>query len=100
MACGDTRLFQEGEKVAGSLLFLWDRLCQGGAPAMGDRATWEWTALRLPLRKGGLMIQRVALIATAYSVVPSATPHPSLSLQGKCPNVRLQTRHLRLGEAQ
>lgn len=25
--------------MSGSLLFLWDRLCQGGASAMADKAT-------------------------------------------------------------
>lgn len=56
MAYGDTRLSQEGGEVAGSLLFLWDKLCQGGAPAMGDRATQELTVLQLPPQKESLMI--------------------------------------------
>lgn len=96
MACGDTRLSREGGKVADSLLFLWDRLCQGGALAMAmcDRATQELAVLQLPLQKESLMIQCVMFIATIYSVVPSImqshycnTPKPSLLLQGKCLNV-------------
>lgn len=80
--------------MAGGLLLLGDRLCQGGAPALGDRAAQELTVLQLPLRKESLMMQRVVSGATIYSAAPGATrshhcdtPHPSLLLQGKCPNV-------------
>lgn len=39
--------------MSGSLLFLWDRLCRGGASAMGDKATEDRaTPLQLPPTEG------------------------------------------------